>query len=152
MNLFVWEQAKDLLGPEYFGSSLSLWSVLGALSWQAAWSRDHSVQGSSLVHFHVCPSSPAPSVFQLFSPSTTFPGLNSSSDHVPAVPNTPLLISYQVRATVASMGCSSDIPVPGRAVLTFFPSEGVRQETQTSPSPCPFPEACCISQQGTSLC
>ncbi|KAJ7412222.1 Protein strawberry notch 2 [Willisornis vidua] len=35
---------------------------------------------------------------ELFSPSTPFPGLNSSHDHVPAVPNTPLLISYQSQA------------------------------------------------------
>ncbi|GAB0200793.1 protein strawberry notch 2 [Grus japonensis] len=32
---------------------------------------------------------------QPFSPSRLFAGLNSSNDHVPAVPNTPLLISYQ---------------------------------------------------------
>lgn len=44
--------------------------------------------------------SPAPFLFQLFSPSRSFPGLNSSNDHVPAVPNTPLLISYQVRTMV----------------------------------------------------
>lgn len=104
MNLFVWEQTKDLLSPEYLGSSLSSRSVLGALPWQAAWSREHGVQGSLLVHFHVCPSSPTPFVFQLFSPSTPFPGLNSSSDHVPAVPNTPLLISYQVRVMVGLGG------------------------------------------------
>ncbi|XP_027571631.1 protein strawberry notch homolog 2 isoform X1 [Pipra filicauda] len=35
---------------------------------------------------------------ELFSSSTPFPGLNSSHDHVPAVPNTPLLISYQSQA------------------------------------------------------
>ncbi|KAJ7416702.1 Protein strawberry notch 2 [Pitangus sulphuratus] len=35
---------------------------------------------------------------ELFSSSTAFPGLNSSHDHVPAVPNTPLLISYQSQA------------------------------------------------------
>ncbi|KAF2985436.1 hypothetical protein EK904_003599 [Melospiza melodia maxima] len=57
-----------------------------------------SVQGFLLVHVHVCPPSPARSVLQLFSPSTPFRGLNSSSDHVPAVPNTPLLISYQSQA------------------------------------------------------
>ncbi|KAM3656559.1 protein strawberry notch homolog 2 [Ammospiza maritima maritima] len=40
-------------------------------------------------------STPQQNQIELFSPSTPFPGLNSSSDHVPAVPNTPLLISYQ---------------------------------------------------------
>ncbi|XP_063259292.1 protein strawberry notch homolog 2 isoform X1 [Prinia subflava] len=43
-------------------------------------------------------STPQQSQLELFSPSTPFPGLNSSSDHVPAVPNTPLLISYQSQA------------------------------------------------------
>ncbi|XP_066061897.1 protein strawberry notch homolog 2 isoform X1 [Chamaea fasciata] len=41
---------------------------------------------------------PQQNQIELFSPSTPFPGLNSSSDHVPAVPNTPLLISYQSQA------------------------------------------------------
>ncbi|XP_035425823.1 protein strawberry notch homolog 2 isoform X1 [Cygnus atratus] len=35
---------------------------------------------------------------ELFSPSRSFGGLNSSNDPVPAVPNTPLLISYQSQA------------------------------------------------------
>lgn len=118
---------------------------LGSSLLTAAWSRDQSIQGCLLVHVHVCPSSPARSVLQLFSPSTPFPGLNSSSDHVPAVPNTPLLISYQVRASV---GCSWWHPSAGAALLTFTPSEGVRQEAQTGTGPCPFPEVCCISQRG----
>uniref|UniRef100_G1MXL1 Protein strawberry notch homolog 2 n=1 Tax=Meleagris gallopavo TaxID=9103 RepID=G1MXL1_MELGA len=37
----------------------------------------------------------------LFSASRSFSGLNSSDDRIPAVPNTPLLISYQVRMTSA---------------------------------------------------
>ncbi|NWZ34623.1 SBNO2 protein, partial [Brachypodius atriceps] len=43
-------------------------------------------------------NTPQQNQIELFSPSTPFPGLNSSSDHVPAVPNTPLLISYQSQA------------------------------------------------------
>lgn len=35
---------------------------------------------------------------ELFSPSRSFSGLNSSDDRIPAVPNTPLLISYQSQA------------------------------------------------------
>ncbi|RLV82882.1 hypothetical protein DV515_00016549 [Chloebia gouldiae] len=43
-------------------------------------------------------NTPQQNQIELFSASTPFPGLNSSSDHVPAVPNTPLLISYQAPA------------------------------------------------------
>ncbi|XP_064252181.1 protein strawberry notch homolog 2 isoform X1 [Passer domesticus] len=43
-------------------------------------------------------NTPQQNQIELFSPSTPFPGLNSSSDPVPAVPNTPLLISYQSQA------------------------------------------------------
>lgn len=53
----------------------------------------------------------APLLFQLFAPSRSFPGLNSSSDSVAAVPNTPLLISYQVRVTSASLGLDTGLLV-----------------------------------------
>ncbi|XP_025920574.1 protein strawberry notch homolog 2 isoform X1 [Apteryx rowi] len=43
-------------------------------------------------------NTPQQNQIELFSPSRSFPGLNSSNDHVPAVPNTPLLISYQSQA------------------------------------------------------
>ncbi|RMC00951.1 hypothetical protein DUI87_22638 [Hirundo rustica rustica] len=43
-------------------------------------------------------NTPQQNQIELFSPSTPFSGLNNSSDHVPAVPNTPLLISYQSQA------------------------------------------------------
>ncbi|XP_010187288.1 PREDICTED: protein strawberry notch homolog 2 [Mesitornis unicolor] len=43
-------------------------------------------------------NTPQQNQIELFSPSRSFPGLNSSSDHVPAVHNTPLLISYQSQA------------------------------------------------------
>ncbi|KFQ48962.1 Protein strawberry notch 2, partial [Nestor notabilis] len=43
-------------------------------------------------------NTPQQNQIELFSPSRSFSGLNSSSDHVPAGPNTPLLISYQSQA------------------------------------------------------
>ncbi|KFV49815.1 Protein strawberry notch 2, partial [Gavia stellata] len=43
-------------------------------------------------------NTPQQNQVELFSPSRSFTGLNSSNDHVPAVPNTPLLISYQSQA------------------------------------------------------
>ncbi|KAM9369249.1 protein strawberry notch homolog 2 [Phaethornis superciliosus] len=44
-------------------------------------------------------NTPQQNQIELFSPSGSFTGLNTSNDHVPAVPNTPLLISYQSQAT-----------------------------------------------------
>ncbi|XP_031363014.2 protein strawberry notch homolog 2, partial [Lonchura striata] len=43
-------------------------------------------------------NTPQQNQLKLFSVSTMFPGVNSSSDHVSAVPSTPLLISYQSQA------------------------------------------------------
>ncbi|XP_008934565.1 PREDICTED: protein strawberry notch homolog 2-like, partial [Merops nubicus] len=43
-------------------------------------------------------STPQQSQAELFSPSRSFTGLNSSNEQVSAVPNTPLLISYQSQA------------------------------------------------------
>ncbi|KGL84549.1 Protein strawberry notch 2, partial [Tinamus guttatus] len=43
-------------------------------------------------------NTPQQNQIELFSPSRSFPGLNSSNDHAPAVPSTPLLISYQSQA------------------------------------------------------
>ncbi|KFW72158.1 Protein strawberry notch 2, partial [Pygoscelis adeliae] len=43
-------------------------------------------------------NTPQQNQIELFSPSRSFTGLNSLNDHVPAVPNTPLLISYQSQA------------------------------------------------------
>ncbi|KAM8794850.1 protein strawberry notch homolog 2 [Eudromia elegans] len=40
-------------------------------------------------------NTPQQNQIELFSPGRSFSGLNSSSDHAPAVPHTPLLISYQ---------------------------------------------------------
>ncbi|XP_075300329.1 protein strawberry notch homolog 2 isoform X1 [Opisthocomus hoazin] len=41
---------------------------------------------------------PQQNQIELFSPSRSFTGLNSPNDHVPAVPSTPLLTSYQSQA------------------------------------------------------